>query len=178
MKIFVILIKIITISMKKFWFFVGLGVITLLFVLWGISYLSYITEIRNVQDVVSKFIKAVSLRDKETLKDITGGRVFISIFSGDGRINEYYLDELSMYFSSYSEIKFFKVYRSSEFSQEEKRKYGVLGWKVNVIIINESAQYVSGYSFYVSKFSEVLEDNSIKTFYKVVDFIKVGEIAF
>ncbi|MFN4245073.1 MAG: hypothetical protein ACK4F9_02860 [Brevinematia bacterium] len=163
--------------MKKF--LVVLVIITLV-VLIGIlvSYILYVLEVSSLQDVVLKFVRASQVRDIEILRRIAGGKIFAGIFSGESGVNEYFLEELSRQFPRSSQLKFLKVYRSSELSQDEKRKYGFLSWKVNLLVVNENDQYVLGYSFYVSRFSEIESSGKEVIYYRIIDFVKIGEIIF
>ena len=163
--------------MKKFLFVLVILVVLAIVFISLVSYISYVLEVSNLQDAVLKFVKAVQVVDIEMLRKVTGGRIFVSIFSGSG-VNEYFLEELSRQFPKSSQIKFLKVYRSADFSQDEKRKYGFLTWKVNLFVISEVDEYAYGYSFYVSKFSEVETGGKEVVYYRIIDFVKVGEIIF
>ncbi|MCX8028835.1 MAG: hypothetical protein N2712_02450 [Brevinematales bacterium] len=142
----------------------------------AVSYLSYLIEINSVQDVVSRFIKAIQTKDLTLLEEISGGSIFVNIFSGDESLRNYYLEEMRKKFPQNIELIFLRVYRASEFSPEERRKYGSISWKVNTVVISKENQYVSGYIFYVSKYQE--EDQNAKTIFKVIGISNVGEVNF
>lgn len=140
-------------------------------------YVLELVEVRSLQDIVLKFVRNVQAGYSKNLREITGGRVFVNLFLGD-RVNEQYFEELRNQFSGDSQIKFFRIYKASEFSPEERRKYGFLAWKLNVVVMDERNQYVGGYIFYVSKFTERDESGNEVTLYKIIDISNVGNIVF
>lgn len=164
--------------MKKAYVIVIILLVSGVFVFLLVSYISYIIEVKTLEDVVLKFSKAIQLKDKEVLKNITGGKIFVNLFFGDGEINESYFTELYNQFPTGAQIKFFKVFRSSELSPDERRKYGFWAWRVNVVVVDEGKQYVGGFIFYVSKISEVDENGRNVDVFKIIDIVKVGDIVF
>lgn len=152
-------------------------VLAIILVIVTLSYIFYLIEVRTIQDTVEKFIRAVQSRDKNFLERISGGRIFVNLFSGDESSREYYLEEIANKFPNDAEIKFFKSYRATEFSQIERRRYGSMSWKINILVISYSSQYVGGYIFYISKIEDNDREDSSYA-YKVIDISNVGEINF
>jgi hypothetical protein len=137
-------------------------------------WISYIIELSTVQDAVKVFLKAIDQGNTSKIRELSGGRLFVNIF-GMGIEN---LEEVKKLFPPNSQILFFKTYRPNELSQEEKRDYGFYAWKVNIVVINEKLQFVGGYSFFVSKITEITDEGKTIVRYKVVDIKNVGSIIF
>lgn len=142
-----------------------------------LSYVFYLIEVRTLQDTAEKFIRAVQSKDKNVLEKISGGRIFVNLFSGDESSREYYLEEIVNKFPNDAEIRFLKSYRSTEFSQDERRRYGSMSWKINILVISHSRQHIGGYIFYISKLEDTVKENGSYA-YKVIDISNVGEISF
>lgn len=142
-----------------------------------LSYVFYLIEVRTLQDTAEKFIRAVQSKDKNVLEKISGGRIFVNLFSGDDSSREYYLEEIVNKFPNDAEIRFLKSYRATEFSQNERRRYGSMSWKINILVISQSRQYIGGYIFYISKLEDTDKENGSYA-YKVIDISNVGEISF
>ncbi|MEN2997726.1 MAG: hypothetical protein ABDH28_01630 [Brevinematia bacterium] len=166
------------IKARKIGILLGILILAIILGIILVSYISHLIEIRSLQDVILKFIRSAQLRDRDSLREVCGGKVFVNLFSGNMEINEYYIGELNKQFPSSAQIKFLRIYQSSEFLPEEKRKYGFIAWKVNLLVIDEKNQYVGGYSFYVSKVTELDEAGNETTLYKILDILKVGDILF
>ncbi len=152
-------------------------VLTILAIVLGVSvyfWISYIIELSNVQDAVRVFLKAIGQENINKIRELAGGKLFVNIF-GTRTEN---LEELKRLFPPNSQILFFKIYKPNELLPEEKKDYGFYAWKVNIVIINEKLQFVAGYSFFVSKITEITDEGETIVRYKIVDIKNVGDIIF
>jgi len=131
-------------------------------------------ELSSVQDAVKKFLMYVEVGDTSKMKNLVGGKLFVNIY-GSGIEG---VEELKKMFPSDSQILFFRTYKPSELTSDEKRDYGFYAWKVNLVVVNERYQFVGGYSFFVSRITETSEDNSTRVRHKIVDIKNVGSIIF